>query len=539
MYKNILARLSFNQPESVIEPLLYLSRADPDLADLQNTTAVALYLTHSTNHRRILEYSEHAIQLQPDNPIFRVAHVIVDQNRSHQTTDGALLVSRQASEELASAKNALEQGNPNMRTLAAILGSVANSPDPQYPYLLTRFDQLRDSPGLLFGTPDTKSFGRAEDKIRARITQLAADAKTAKQSADDAQAWFDKLQKEYRAASPSEKERLANESAQKREEFDHWMALASAKEKQVEDEFRRLQAFLKSDYATLAKLRVQDEGQDTLIATGNAGTATAITASMEEGARGSQESVSAGELAAGLHKYYALVIGNKEYKHVPKLKTPVQDAETVADLLHSKYGFFVKMLINATRSQLIDALYSLRSLPKDTDNVLVFYAGHGYFDETSNTGYWIPVDAEEASPANWVSNADITAQLRAVSAKRVLVIADSCYSGTLTRDLTRISPDTDYLKKIVGRRARMVMTSGGNEPVADGGSNGHSVFANALIGTLTENQSLIETTRLFDLVRRRVLDSAMSNQVPLLSTIRDAEHDGGEFFFFPHPPTAR
>lgn len=535
MYRDALARLSFDQPESAVEPLLYLSRADPDLADIQNATAVALYLTRSNRHRRIVELSEHAVELQPDNPVFHVVRVIVDPNRSRQMPDGTLLLNAEAANEIVAAEDVLAQGSPNMRALAQILSSATKSEDPQYPYVLTRFDRLRDSSGLLFTTPDTKSFGRIEDKISARIAQLAADAAAARQSANEAQVWFDKLQKEYQTASPSRKEQLASESARKREEFDRWMDLASAKAKQTEIEFRRLDAFLKHDNATLANLRVEDEDQKAGLGAGSALTAQVIEAPTEDRARGATESVSAGELVSGLHKYYALVIGNKDYQHFQKLKTPVEDAQAVAGILGKKYGFTVKTLLNASRSQLIDALYGLRSLPKDTDNVFVFYAGHGHFDESSNTGYWIPVDAEPASPANWVSNADITAQLRAVSAKRVLVIADSCYSGTLTRDLTISSPDADYLKKIVGRRARMVMTSGGNEPVADGGSNGHSVFANALINTLAENQGLIETTRLFDLVRRRVLDSAMSDQVPLLSTIRDAEHDGGEFFFFPHP----
>lgn len=51
----------------------------------------------------------------------------------------------------------------------------------------------------------------------------------------------------------------------------------------------------------------------------------------------------------GFGRYHALVIGNNAYKHLPRLVTAVNDAEAVADILRTRYGFEVTLLLEATR----------------------------------------------------------------------------------------------------------------------------------------------------------------------------------------------
>jgi Caspase domain len=54
--------------------------------------------------------------------------------------------------------------------------------------------------------------------------------------------------------------------------------------------------------------------------------------------------------------YYALIIGNSNYSHMEKLKTPTNDAREIADLLQSRYQFNVKLLIDATHDQIAVAM---------------------------------------------------------------------------------------------------------------------------------------------------------------------------------------
>ena len=167
--------------------------------------------------------------------------------------------------------------------------------------------------------------------------------------------------------------------------------------------------------------------------------------------------------------YHALVIGNNNYRFLPKLKTAKNDAQEVGHLLKHDYGFSVNTLTDATRSDILLALGSLREKMTERDNLLIYYAGHGYLDEEADEGYWLPVDAQSDNTLNWVSNSSITSTLKAIPAKHVLVVADSCYSGKLARGIHIVKKTHNYLSKISGKRARSVLCSGGLEPVIDSG----------------------------------------------------------------------
>jgi len=242
------------------------------------------------------------------------------------------------------------------------------------------------------------------------------------------------------------------------------------------------------------------------------------------------------DLIAGIHfgKYHALVIGNNKYRNLTALKTAINDAEAVATLLRRDYGFNVKMITNATRSNILGELNKMRARLEHDDNLLIYYAGHGILDEIAEQGYWLPVDAEDGNPSQWISVSDITTMLRAIRAKHVMVVADSCYSGTLVRSGARQPPTSlgkrAWIKRMLSKRTRVALVSGGLEPVIDGGGGGkHSVFANAFIAALSENAGVIEGQSLFDHIKRPVVLNA--DQTPQFSDIRRTGHDGGDFLF--------
>ena len=168
------------------------------------------------------------------------------------------------------------------------------------------------------------------------------------------------------------------------------------------------------------------------------------------------------------NNYYAIIIGNDRYPFFPDLKTP--DADTsyrqftpVFLWLHGRRGQ------NATREKILTTLDHLRTQITNSDHLLIYYAGHGYYDQEAEQGYWLPVDAKPDTTANWISNADITDKLKVLNANHILVVADSCYSGALTRGVDVSMRSPDYIEKITALRSRTVLTSGGVEPVADSG----------------------------------------------------------------------
>lgn len=228
--------------------------------------------------------------------------------------------------------------------------------------------------------------------------------------------------------------------------------------------------------------------------------------------------------------YHALIIGNNRYQNLPALESAGFDARQLAEILKTDYGFETNLLLDATREQIVSALNEYRKQLSDDDNLLIYYAGHGWVDSDADEGYWLPVDAEQANLANWVSNASLTSTIRAMEAKHVLVIADSCYSGKLTRGATPQIRSPEYFTRMSSKRARTALTSGGLEPVLDsGGTDGHSVFASALFRALNENERIVDMSQLFSVIRRRVALDA--DQVPEYGDIRRAGHDGGDFVF--------
>lgn len=234
-----------------------------------------------------------------------------------------------------------------------------------------------------------------------------------------------------------------------------------------------------------------------------------------------------------IHKfgnYYALVIGINNYKHLPNLKSAISDAKAVSDILINNYGFKVNTLIDATRSDILSALNKYRMKLTTTDNLLIYYAGHGWLDNEADEGYWLPTDAEKLNDIRWVSNSSITSKLKAIKAKHILVVADSCYSGKLARGIHISHRNPDYYERISHKKTRSVISAGGLEPVIDSGGKGiHSVFATAFLKALSENTNIIDATKLFNKIRRPVMLN--SDQTPEYSDIRKAGHEGGDFLF--------
>ncbi len=234
-------------------------------------------------------------------------------------------------------------------------------------------------------------------------------------------------------------------------------------------------------------------------------------------------------------KYYALIIGNNDYKYLEKLDAAENDAIVISDVLEKKYGFEVDLLLNADYDTTVNSLFNITKKLKKNDNLLIYYAGHGEIDKAEDRGYWLPVDASYEMRSKWISNQRIVDRIKATKAKHVLLIADSCFSGTLMRSGSVINEieniDQKYIDRLKKKKTRLVITSGGNEPVVDSVGGNHSLFALKLIETLKNNDSVINSQILFENIRRYVVSNA--DQTPERAMVHKTGHDGGDFLFFP------
>ena len=235
-------------------------------------------------------------------------------------------------------------------------------------------------------------------------------------------------------------------------------------------------------------------------------------------------------------KYFALIIGNNDYQNLEKLDAAENDAKGIAEVLEKNYGFNNTLLLNANYDETANAIINFTKNRNETDNLLIYYAGHGELVKDENRGYWLPVDAGAEQDAKWLGNDNIKNWIRRSQAKHILLIVDSCFAGSVLRgneDFTKkIKISKNQIERFKLLKTRLAITSGGNTPVVDSDGGEHSFFADKLIRTLQENEQVIASSDLFINVRKYVIDNAA--QTPNMSGIHGTGHDGGEFLFYPN-----
>jgi hypothetical protein len=243
-------------------------------------------------------------------------------------------------------------------------------------------------------------------------------------------------------------------------------------------------------------------------------------------------------------RYYALIIGVQNYAHLEDLQSPLNDVQQAAQLLEDKYGFSVITLSNPDQTTVMKAVNQLNDTLTEDDNLLIYFAGHGSRLQSGarETGYWLPTNAEPAPDDTlWVPNEFVSRHLGRIEAKRVLVVSDSCYAGLLGDDPGYVMVGDgrytdEYIEWKMPKRSRLVLASGGDQPVLDNGGGGHSIFARAFLETLRENDRVLTAPELFLKIRSLERQSPMASeagQEPQLKVIKDAGHEVGDFFFVP------
>jgi len=225
----------------------------------------------------------------------------------------------------------------------------------------------------------------------------------------------------------------------------------------------------------------------------------------------------------------AVLIGNNAYRPpIPPLETPQADVTRIAGVLSSRFGFDARIIKDAGKEQIVSELNRIAADARPDDSVLLLYAGHGYLMDDTQMGFWIPVDASVKTAANWISNTDIGKLLKAIPSRQLMLVSDSCFSGSLTREKKVGAGGT--AAEILNRRSVVVLSSGGDEPVSDEGANGHSVFAWNLIKTLESIGAVTPGVEVWRSVHGRVTKD--STQEPQYGAVLSAGHsEGGDWLF--------
>jgi len=229
-------------------------------------------------------------------------------------------------------------------------------------------------------------------------------------------------------------------------------------------------------------------------------------------------------------KYFGLIIGVNKYEDpaITNLDNPIRDAQKIFNVLKESYTFDEENIIfikNAKRKDIIESLDILASKLTPADNLLIFYAGHGWWDQEANNGYWLPSDARRDNKTEWFRNSTLVDYLKEIKSKHTLLIADACFGGAIFKTRTAFADASRAIEKLYELPSRKAMTSGTLTEVPD-----RSAFTNFLLERLDNNtEKYLSSEQLFSSFRIAVINN--SDVVPQYGEIRNVGDQGGDFIF--------
>ncbi len=226
-----------------------------------------------------------------------------------------------------------------------------------------------------------------------------------------------------------------------------------------------------------------------------------------------------------------IAINNYDGKSWAMLKNPVNDADSIAEVLTTKYAFDQVIKIydeTATRRMILDTLSKIVSQLGENDQLLIYYSGHSMI--ISGEGYWIPYTME-GKRTQMISNTEIKNIIAESNSRHILLMADGIFGNSVFQESENYYKDDgekNYYQVLQSLNARQAIVSGNNKPVSNEGTN--SVFATNILKCLYQNdKELLATSELFDSIK---LSIAANSPKPIqFGHVRDANHESGQFLF--------
>lgn len=262
------------------------------------------------------------------------------------------------------------------------------------------------------------------------------------------------------------------------------------------------------------------------------------------GSGGSAADAIAAEKPAGRHT--ALLFATNRYHAASKwgpLSNPVHDARTIAHDLASKFGFDTTVLVDPTLAQIFDALLELKKRTYGPDDQLfIFFAGHGHYDEGMGMGYLVAQDSKPFSEdpylnESYLPHAMLENMVAGIESRHMMLVLDACFGGTFrdaigsggTRGEEYEDVDVNtFITRKMQHRSRLYLTSGGKEYVPDGRPGAHSPFARRFLEALREASASNKVLTISQL-RARV-----EGLRPEPKSGEFGDHEpGGDFLFIP------
>jgi uncharacterized caspase-like protein len=246
----------------------------------------------------------------------------------------------------------------------------------------------------------------------------------------------------------------------------------------------------------------------------------------------------------GAGKSYAMVIGTDHYnaKDWAQLANPIFDATEVAGELKRDYGFETKLLKDAPMDSIYSHITQYYQTLKPADQLVIYIAGHGDSDPFLDDGFIVCNDSKgpEADPMHntYIQYAKLLKMLNKIPAKRILLMLDVCYGGSVEKSTNGVNANVlDLLTESGQFQVRKILSSTGKQPAFDGAAGRHSPFAGLLLQILNakgaQTNNMITLSQIY-----AVLQNASLNKTPALRTTPyesgfGYDNPNGEFILVP------
>lgn len=250
------------------------------------------------------------------------------------------------------------------------------------------------------------------------------------------------------------------------------------------------------------------------------------------------------------HNRYAIIIGNEDYHSYQKDLNSEQDVPFAAEDANIFKQYCVKTLgiddenlviiTNATSAKMNQEIDYITRLAKRDPNaeIVFYYAGHGFPNETTKEPYLIPVDVNASNLGQAIPLYDLYGKLSNTGAQKVTVFLDACFSGggrgaglVASRGI-RVTPKKDALN---GNIVVFSATSADQTALQYAEKN-HGMFTYFLLKKLQETQGQCTYSELFNYLSKNVGDNSLrvnrKDQTPEVNTSPQVQESWMEWRFY-------
>lgn len=193
---------------------------------------------------------------------------------------------------------------------------------------------------------------------------------------------------------------------------------------------------------------------------------------------------------------YALLFATDKYENWGDLVNPIFDSRTISEILRRDYGFEVEVVENATQNEILKKIreYSQKEY-KPMDQLLIFFAGHGTYDQTFGEGFVVTTESlvNDEGKTSYLSHNRLRSIVNNIPSQHIFLTMDVCFGGTFDEQLAsargmdeiyKEKDQSEYISQKLLTKTRKYLTSGGKTYVSDGIEGQHSPFARKFIEAL-------------------------------------------------------